>query len=48
MGKSIVERIINNNGKVIVIDINEEKGEILAKTLGNNVLFIKADVSFIV
>ncbi|XP_008553355.1 3-hydroxyacyl-CoA dehydrogenase type-2-like [Microplitis demolitor] len=45
VGKSIVERIINNNGKVIVIDINEEKGEILAKTLGNNVLFIKADVT---
>lgn len=46
VGKSIVERIIRNNGRVVVIDIDEEKGQAVAESLGSNVVFVKADVSF--
>ncbi|KAH0551908.1 3-hydroxyacyl-CoA dehydrogenase type-2-like [Cotesia glomerata] len=45
VGKSIVERIIRNEGRVIVIDIDEEKGQAVAKSLGSNVVFVKADVT---
>ncbi|XP_034950388.1 3-hydroxyacyl-CoA dehydrogenase type-2-like [Chelonus insularis] len=44
IGKAIVEKIAQQGGKAIIIDINEV-GEELACNLGGNVIFIKADVT---
>jgi 3-hydroxyacyl-CoA dehydrogenase/3-hydroxy-2-methylbutyryl-CoA dehydrogenase len=46
LGKATVELIVNDGGKAVIIDQNEEKGHALAEKLGHNqVLFKKADVT---
>lgn len=45
MGASHAKLFINEGAKVVITDINEEKGQQLAKTLGDNALFVKQDVS---
>lgn len=45
MGEAHVRLFIQEGAKVILTDINAEKGEALAKELGENALFIQHDVT---
>ncbi|WP_430809682.1 MULTISPECIES: glucose 1-dehydrogenase [unclassified Carboxylicivirga] len=45
MGATHAERFIKEGAKVVITDLNEEKGRALANQLGNNSLFIKQDVT---
>ncbi|MFH5881054.1 SDR family NAD(P)-dependent oxidoreductase [Liberiplasma polymorphum] len=45
IGAACAKLFIEEGAKVVLSDINEEKGLLLAKTLGENALFIKHDVS---
>lgn len=46
MGEATVRHITAAGGKVIIFDMNEEKGQLLAKELGaDSVLFFKTNVS---
>ena len=46
LGEATVKNIVENGGKVTIIDRSEEKGLTLAESLGNeNVLFMKAEVT---
>lgn len=45
MGASHVKKFIDEGAKVVLTDLNEEKGKALADELGENALFIKQNVS---
>ena len=46
LGEATVKNIVENGGKVTIIDRSEDKGLILAESMGHdNVRFIKADVT---
>lgn len=45
MGASHAKIFIEQGAKVVLTDLNEEKGSALAKELGENALFIKQDVT---
>lgn len=45
MGEAHVRLFINEGAKVVLTDINTEKGEALAKELGDHALFIQHDVT---
>ncbi|MCR8968479.1 SDR family NAD(P)-dependent oxidoreductase [Facklamia sp. 7083-14-GEN3] len=45
MGKVHAEVALAQGAKVVITDINEEKGNEVAKELGQNVLFVKQDVT---
>ena len=46
LGEATVKNIVKNGGKVTIIDRSEDKGLLLAESMGNdNVLFLKADVT---
>nr|WP_252893032.1 SDR family NAD(P)-dependent oxidoreductase [Lentilactobacillus otakiensis] len=45
MGASHAKLFIDEGAKVAITDINDEKGNALAKELGDNAIFIKQDVS---
>lgn len=45
MGETHARRFIAEGAKVVITDLNEELGSALAKELGDQVLFIKQDVS---
>ncbi|MGF3112536.1 SDR family NAD(P)-dependent oxidoreductase [Facklamia sp. P9177] len=45
MGKVHAEVALAEGAKVVITDINEEKGNEVAKELGKNVLFVKQDVT---
>ncbi|MGF3065837.1 SDR family NAD(P)-dependent oxidoreductase [Facklamia sp. P12945] len=45
MGKVHAEVALAEGAKVVITDINEEKGNEVAKELGQNVLFVKQDVT---
>lgn len=45
MGKSHAELFVAEGAKVVITDINSEKGEAVAKALGDEVLFVKQDVT---
>lgn len=45
MGASHAKKFIEEGAKVILTDLNEEKGQVLAKELGENALFIMHDVT---
>lgn len=45
MGASHAKMFVNEGAKVALTDINAEKGNALADELGDNVIFIKQDVS---
>ncbi|WP_430737106.1 SDR family NAD(P)-dependent oxidoreductase [Psychrobacter sp. VH5] len=44
MGETHARLCLAEGAKVVLTDINAEKGEALAKELGDNALFIKHDV----
>ena len=45
LGLKTAEKIIDAGGMVVLLDLNSEQGNISAKKLGNNALFIKANVA---
>ncbi|MDN6161480.1 MAG: glucose 1-dehydrogenase [Atopostipes sp.] len=45
MGETHVRLFIKNGAKVVITDIDEEKGEALAEELGENALFVKHNVT---
>ena len=45
MGETHARRLIKEGAKVVLTDLNEEKGQALANELGENALFIKQDVT---
>lgn len=45
MGASHARRFVAEGAKVVITDLNEEKGTALASELGENVLFVKQNVT---
>ena len=45
LGFATAERIIAEGGQVVLMDVNEEQGEIRATELGDRALFVHTDVS---
>ena len=45
MGASHAKRFIEEGAKVVLTDLNEEKGQAFAKELGENAIFIKQNVA---
>lgn len=45
MGETHARRLIQEGAKVVITDLNSEKGHALADALGKNALFIKQDVT---
>ena len=45
MGASHTKLFIEQGAKVVLTDLNEEKGEALATELGENALFVKQNVT---
>ncbi|MDH5434180.1 MAG: SDR family NAD(P)-dependent oxidoreductase [Gammaproteobacteria bacterium] len=45
LGLGVVNRIVEQGGKVAVLDINEEQGQALAEQNPDQVIFIKTDIS---
>lgn len=46
LGKAVVERLVQQGGKVILCDLPKSKGGDVAKEIGENVLFAPVNVSF--
>lgn len=44
LGEAVAERFAGKGANVVLIDINEEKGEALAKKLGEQALFVKTNI----
>ncbi len=45
LGEATVRRLASAGAKVVIVDLNEERGTALADELGEGVRFVKADVS---
>lgn len=45
LGEATVRRIVEHGGKAAILDLSVERGEALAKELGEQTLFIKTDVT---
>lgn len=45
VGKAVAQRFITEGAKVVLTDVQVDKGEALAESLGENALFIKHDVT---
>lgn len=45
LGEATVRNIVSKGGKVTILDLQEDKGNNLAEELGENVTFIKTDVT---
>jgi len=45
LGEGTVRRLAAAGAKVVIVDLNEERGTALAGELGEGVRFVKADVS---
>lgn len=45
MGLAVTERLVSKGWNVTVMDLNEEAGLEVAKRLGDQILFLKADVT---
>lgn len=45
LGKATVERFVQKGAKVVLCDLPTSKGNELAKTLGDNVVFVPVDVT---
>ena len=41
LGEATVRNIVSNGGKVVIADLQEDRGNNLAQELGENALFIK-------
>ena len=45
LGEATVRRLVAGGAKAVIVDRNPDKGELLAKELGDSVVFAEADVS---
>lgn len=45
LGEAVVRAITAQGGKVVIADLNEETGTALAHELGDNVRFVRCDVT---
>ena len=45
LGESVVRAIVSQGGKVIIADLNESTGQALVNELGDNVRFVRCDVT---
>lgn len=45
LGNAVAQMVVDNGGKVVLLDINAETGEAAAKALGPNARFQKTDVT---
>ncbi|HIP71739.1 MAG TPA: 3-hydroxyacyl-CoA dehydrogenase [Anaerolineae bacterium] len=45
LGAGCARRLVGLDGRVVIVDLNVEAGEQLAAELGNNALFVRADVT---
>ncbi|ANU14390.1 3-oxoacyl-[acyl-carrier protein] reductase [Planococcus halocryophilus Or1] len=45
MGAAHAKKFIDEGAKVVITDLNEEKGQALAKELGDNAVFVKQNVT---
>ena len=45
LGEATVRRLVADGAKAVIVDMNEERGEAVAKELGDGVVFQKTDVS---
>ncbi len=45
LGESVVRAIVSQGGKVIIADLNESTGQALVDELGDNVRFVRCDVT---
>lgn len=45
LGNAVARRVIDEGGRVALLDVNDEMGEAAAAALGENAIFIRADVS---
>src|SRR5699024_1895502 len=45
MGESHARMFVNEGAKVVITDLNEEKGSAVVKELGENAIFVKQEVT---
>ncbi len=45
LGQAVAQHFVAHGGKVALFDVNEEKGRVAAKALGDTALFFKTDVT---
>ena len=45
LGESVVRAIVSQGGKVVIADLNESTGQALVDELGDNVRFVRCDVT---
>lgn len=45
LGESVVRAIVSQGGKVVIADLNESTGQALVNELGDNVRFVRCDVT---
>ena len=45
LGKATAERLISEGAHVVIVDLDQPKGQALANTLGEQALFVQADVT---
>ena len=45
LGAGCARRLVEQDGRVVIVDLNAEAGEQLAAELGDNALFVQADVT---
>ena len=45
LGESVVRAIVDQGGKVVIADLNESTGQALVNELGDNVRFLRCDVT---
>jgi NAD(P)-dependent dehydrogenase (short-subunit alcohol dehydrogenase family) len=45
LGEATVRQLVSKGGRVVIVDLNEERGQALATELGDAASFVRADVS---
>ena len=45
LGEAVVRAIVNEGGKVVIADLNESTGQALVDELGDNVRFVRCDIT---
>jgi len=45
IGKAIAKRMVNENYQTILVDVDQQNGQELASSLGDNATFLKCDIS---
>ena len=45
LGEACIRNLVKGGAKAVILDLDQTRGEILAAELGNNVFFVKTDVT---